>query len=61
MSGEKNTKKFWVPDGNWTDDLPYARSFVGWLNYRIAQSHYVKWTHNINCITQSCKYFMSNE
>ena len=25
MSGEKNTeKKFWVPDENWTHDLPYA-------------------------------------
>ena len=52
----RTEKKFWVPDGNLTHDLPYTivgcsnhwatensvvnRSVVGWHNYRIAQSHY---------------------
>ena len=77
MSGEKNTEKnsgfqmgtepttFRTLVGcsnHWaTENSVLSRSFVGWHNYRIAQSHYVKWTHNINWITQSCKYFMSNE
>ena len=77
MSGERNTEKnsgfqmgteattfrplvgcsnLWA-----TENSGVSRSIVGWHNYRIAQSHCVKWTHNINCITQSRKYFMSNE
>ena len=36
-----------------TENSVGSRSVVRWHNYRIAQSHYVKWTHNINCIVQS--------
>ena len=77
MCGEKNTEKnsefqmgieptvFRTLVGcynHWaTENSVVSRSIVGWHNYRIAQSHYVKWTHNINCIAQSRKYSMSNE
>ena len=36
-----------------TDNVVVSRSIVDWHNYRITQAHYVKWTHNINCIMQS--------
>ena len=77
MCGEKNTEKnFEFQRGfepttfrtlvrcskHWaTENSVVSGSIVGWHNYRITQSHYVKWTHNINCIAQSHKYCMSNE
>ena len=51
LQEKKQLQVFWISPST----TVVSRSVLGWHKYRTAQSHYVKWTHNINSIAQSRK------